>query len=216
MSYAQLLSSLQQLQLVQLRTLAPPVGRLSVGYDANTRCSFHSGAPGHDIENCKAFKHVVQDLIDSKAIDLAPAPNVVNNPMPQHGGANVNLVEGEAKSIKDVLKLKTPLEAAEKWKVEKGQRGKGQRLEKRKLEAQRFAGLISFLRNWNRRSGSPPTAENAENSAFCLVLAQEQLLSCVNRLTQGVNRLTLLCILNNCCFVCVNRLTQGVNRLTLL
>ncbi|KAI5421424.1 hypothetical protein KIW84_045019 [Lathyrus oleraceus] len=31
-------------------------------------------------------------------------------------------------------------------------------------------------------------AENAENSAFCLELAQEQLLSCVNRLTQGVNR----------------------------
>jgi len=109
MSYAQLLSSLQQLQLVQLRTLAPPIGRLPVGYDANARCSFHSGAPGHNIENCKAFKHVVQDLIDSKAIDLAPAPNVVNNPMPQHGGANVNLVEGEAKSIKDVLKLKTPL-----------------------------------------------------------------------------------------------------------
>ncbi|KAI5390842.1 hypothetical protein KIW84_075941 [Lathyrus oleraceus] len=57
-SYAQLLSSLQQLQLVQLRTLAPPIGRLPVGYDANARCSFHSGAPGHDIENCKAFKHV--------------------------------------------------------------------------------------------------------------------------------------------------------------
>ncbi|KAI5433312.1 hypothetical protein KIW84_020552 [Lathyrus oleraceus] len=109
MSYAQLLSSLQQLQLVQLRTLAPPVGRLPAGYDANARCNFHSGAPGHNIENCKAFKHVVQDLIDSKAIDLAPAPNVVNNPMPQHGGANVNLVEGEAESIKDVLKLKTPL-----------------------------------------------------------------------------------------------------------
>ncbi|KAI5401379.1 hypothetical protein KIW84_066015 [Lathyrus oleraceus] len=49
----------------------------------------------------------------------------------------------------------------------------------------------SFLRNWNRRSGSPPTAENAENSAFCLVLAQEQLLSCVNRLTQGVNRIEM-------------------------
>jgi hypothetical protein len=109
MSYAQLLSSLQQLQLVQLRTLAPPVGRLPVGYDANARCSFHSGAPGHNIENCKAFKHVVQDLIDSKAINLAPAPNVVNNPMPQHGGANINMMEGKAKSIKDVLKLKTPL-----------------------------------------------------------------------------------------------------------
>ncbi|KAI5435748.1 hypothetical protein KIW84_022249 [Lathyrus oleraceus] len=109
MSYAQLLSSLQQLQLVQLRTLAPPVDRLPVGYDANARCSFHSGAPGHNIENCKAFKHVVQDLIDSKAINLAPAPNVVNNPMPQHGNANVNMMEGEARSVKDVLKLKTPL-----------------------------------------------------------------------------------------------------------
>ena len=80
-----------------------------MGYDANARCSFHSGAPGHNIENCKAFKHVVQDLIDSKAISLAPVPNVVNNPMPQHGGANVNMLEGEAKSVKDVLKLKTPL-----------------------------------------------------------------------------------------------------------
>ncbi|KAI5388283.1 hypothetical protein KIW84_074102 [Lathyrus oleraceus] len=109
MSYAQLLSSLQQLQLVQLSTLTPPVGRLPVGYDANARCSFHSGAPGHNIKNYKAFKHVVQDLIDSKAINLAPAPNVVNNPMPQHGSANVNMVEGEARPIKDVLKLKTPL-----------------------------------------------------------------------------------------------------------
>ncbi|KAI5395977.1 hypothetical protein KIW84_062249 [Lathyrus oleraceus] len=80
-----------------------------MGYDANARCSFHSGAPGHNIENCKAFKHVVQDLIDSKAIELAPAPNVVNNPMPQHGGANVNMMEGEARSVKDTLKLKTPL-----------------------------------------------------------------------------------------------------------
>ena len=102
MSYAQLLPSLQQLQLVQLCTLAPPVGRLPVGYDANARCSFHSGAPGHNIENCKAFKHVVQDLIDSKAINFAPAPNVVNNPMPQHRGANVNMVEGEVKLVSAV------------------------------------------------------------------------------------------------------------------
>jgi hypothetical protein len=29
--------------------------------------------------------------------------------MPQHGGANVNMLEGEAKSVKDVLKLKTLL-----------------------------------------------------------------------------------------------------------
>ncbi|KAI5383462.1 hypothetical protein KIW84_070738 [Lathyrus oleraceus] len=101
MSNAQLLPNLQHLQLVQLRTLASPVGRLPVGYDANARCNFHSGAPGHTIENCKAFNHVVQDLIDSKAINFAPAPNVVNNPMPQHGRANVNMVEREVKLVKE-------------------------------------------------------------------------------------------------------------------
>ncbi|KAI5405671.1 hypothetical protein KIW84_052437 [Lathyrus oleraceus] len=66
----------------RLCTLAPPVGRLPEGYDANARCNFHSGAPGHTIENCKAFKHVVHDLIDSRAINFASAPNVVNNPIP--------------------------------------------------------------------------------------------------------------------------------------
>ncbi|KAI5421933.1 hypothetical protein KIW84_045399 [Lathyrus oleraceus] len=101
MSYALLLPNLQHLQLVQLRTLAPPVGRLPVGYDANARCNFHSGAPGHTIENCKAFKHVVQDLIDSKAINFAPAPNVIKNPMSQHGRANVNMVEGEVRLVKE-------------------------------------------------------------------------------------------------------------------
>ncbi|KAI5383410.1 hypothetical protein KIW84_070708 [Lathyrus oleraceus] len=94
-----------------------------------------------------------------------------------------------------------------KWRKGKEEE-QGQRLEKRKAWSLEIAGLTqaviesvfglvvnfrtySFIRNWNRRSGSPPTAENAENSAFCLVLAQEQLLSCVNRLTQGVNRIEM-------------------------
>jgi hypothetical protein len=34
-------------------------------------------------------------LIDAKAINFAPVPNVVNNPMPQHGGHRVNNIEGE-------------------------------------------------------------------------------------------------------------------------
>jgi hypothetical protein len=33
-------------------------------------------------------------LIDAKAINFSPVPNVVNNPMPQHGGHRVNNVEG--------------------------------------------------------------------------------------------------------------------------
>jgi len=94
MSYAELLPELLRLGLVELRTMAPPTV-LPPGYDANVRCDFHSGAPGHHTEKCRAFQHKVQDLIDAKAINFAPVPNVVNNPMPQHGGHRVNNIEGK-------------------------------------------------------------------------------------------------------------------------
>ena len=92
MTYAELLPELLRLKFVELRTMAP-LTRIPAGYDANVRCDFHSGAPGHHIENCRAFHHKVQDLIDAKTINFAPTPNVVNNPMPQHGGPKVNGVE---------------------------------------------------------------------------------------------------------------------------
>src|SRR4051812_26019065 len=71
MPYAQLLPRLLELQLVELRELDTPE-KLPPTFDANARCEFHSGAPGHDIENCKALKQQIQDLIDSKAISFTP------------------------------------------------------------------------------------------------------------------------------------------------
>ena len=64
--YAQLLPDLLKFQLVQLRIPAPPTDKLPFGCDVNARCEFHSGAPGHSTENCKAVKLNVQDLINSK------------------------------------------------------------------------------------------------------------------------------------------------------
>ncbi|XP_058725708.1 uncharacterized protein LOC131597002, partial [Vicia villosa] len=52
MPYAQLLPQLLAGQLVQLREMGPPPSPLPPGYDANARCEFHSGAPGHTIEKC--------------------------------------------------------------------------------------------------------------------------------------------------------------------
>lgn len=67
---------------------------LPPGYDVNSRCKFHSGALDHSIENCKALKYKVQDLIDSKAITFTPnGPNVNNNLMPPHNKPAVNMVE---------------------------------------------------------------------------------------------------------------------------
>src|SRR4051812_39804959 len=69
--YAQLLPRLLELQLIELRELATPE-KLPPTFDANARCEFHSGAPGHDIENCRALKQQIQDLIDSKVILFTP------------------------------------------------------------------------------------------------------------------------------------------------
>ena len=92
-TYSFLLKKLKDMGLVQLRTLAPmrPDQR-PANFDENVKCEFHSGAPGHSVEDCKAFKHVVQDLVDSKAINFAPSPNVNANPMPAHGQAMVSAI----------------------------------------------------------------------------------------------------------------------------
>jgi hypothetical protein len=55
----------------------------------NSRCGFHSGAPGHSIESCKAFKYKVQELIDSKAIAFTPNRlNILSNLMLPHEGTS--------------------------------------------------------------------------------------------------------------------------------
>ncbi|KAI5384969.1 hypothetical protein KIW84_071820 [Lathyrus oleraceus] len=67
---------------------------------------------GHHIENCRAFHHKVQDLIDAKTINFAPVPNVVNNPMPQHGAHRVNNVEGDEALdlVVSIDEIQTPLD----------------------------------------------------------------------------------------------------------
>ncbi|KAI5442628.1 hypothetical protein KIW84_011604 [Lathyrus oleraceus] len=84
----------------QLRTLAPlrPDQR-PVSYDESVKCEFHSGALGHNVEGCKAFKHAVQDLVDSKAINFTLLPNVNANPMPTHGPMGVNAISEDPDHI---------------------------------------------------------------------------------------------------------------------
>lgn len=63
-------------------------------YDNNVWIEFHSSALGHSIENYKALKYKVDDLIDSKAITFTHnSPNVNNNPMPPYNKPTVNMVE---------------------------------------------------------------------------------------------------------------------------
>ena len=69
MKYAELLPGSLKKNLVQTRP--PPRGpkKLPAGYRPDLSCTFHQGAPGHDIEQCFAFRTVVQKLIEA---DLIP------------------------------------------------------------------------------------------------------------------------------------------------
>lgn len=81
---------------MQLRELGPPPSVLPHGYDVNARCEFHSGAPDHSVENYKALKYKVQELIKSKAITFSPNdPNMNNNRMPPYNKSTLNMMQEE-------------------------------------------------------------------------------------------------------------------------
>ncbi|KAK4722188.1 hypothetical protein R3W88_012421 [Solanum pinnatisectum] len=76
-----------------------PVGPKSVDtnskfYKPDQRCAYHSNNVGHDTEDCINLKHKIQDLIDQKVVSLQTVePNVNSNPLPNHGGVTINMIE---------------------------------------------------------------------------------------------------------------------------
>ena len=71
-----------------------PVDLNSTFYKLYQRCDYHSNSVGNDDEDCVNLKHKIQDLIDKEVVSLQPvAPNVNTNPLPNHGGSNVNMIE---------------------------------------------------------------------------------------------------------------------------
>ncbi|KAK2437900.1 hypothetical protein QL285_022735 [Trifolium repens] len=66
--YSQLLSFLVHNGMVTPRALRPMTVPFPVWYDPKAKCEFHLGAEGHTIDNCRAFKHKVQELMDQKLL----------------------------------------------------------------------------------------------------------------------------------------------------
>ncbi|KAK2422132.1 hypothetical protein QL285_032691 [Trifolium repens] len=84
MPYGHILPHLLQKGLVQLKPLDPVSPPYPPGFDENARCDYHNGSLGHNIENCRGFKHKVQELIDQKLLtfkeDEANAATSQNGP----------------------------------------------------------------------------------------------------------------------------------------
>ncbi|XP_070050696.1 uncharacterized protein [Nicotiana tomentosiformis] len=60
----------------------------------NKTCAYHSGMKGHTIDECRTLKDKIQTLIDTKVIQAKEAaPNVRNNPLPDHIGEGMNVIE---------------------------------------------------------------------------------------------------------------------------
>ncbi|KAA3472474.1 hypothetical protein EPI10_022952 [Gossypium australe] len=90
-------------------------------YDPNIQCEYHAGITGHSIENCLAFKKLVEKLINMGVVELDDMPNVTNL-LPNHANGGVNAIsESSEKRIKaSVAKVKTPLILVWKEMVKQG------------------------------------------------------------------------------------------------
>ncbi|XP_016681218.1 uncharacterized protein [Gossypium hirsutum] len=119
MSYRELYRNLFDAHVVSpfyLKPLQPPYPKW---YDANAQCDYHAGTTGHSIENCTAFKKLVERLIGMGVVKFDDSTKA-ENPLPNHTDDGVNMM-GEDRRIKaDIANVKTPLRWVWKEMVKKG------------------------------------------------------------------------------------------------
>ncbi|XP_028186528.1 uncharacterized protein LOC114373205 [Glycine soja] len=124
--YADLLPSLLINRMVMVspgKVYQPPFPRWC---NPNATCTYHGGVPGHSIEQCVALKHKVQSLIDAGWLTFQEdRPNVMTNPLANHGESAVNPVEEwKSRGLKQIEDV-----SAFQWFI---------------LEALREAGIINL------------------------------------------------------------------------
>lgn len=90
------------------------VNTISKFYKVDQHYSYHSEGAGHSTKDCINLKHKIQNLIDQKFITLQIAPpNINNNPLPNHRGANMHMIENEEDWKASEALVKINLEALE-------------------------------------------------------------------------------------------------------
>ncbi|KAI5417669.1 hypothetical protein KIW84_042328 [Lathyrus oleraceus] len=94
MTYAELYPSLIDRKLITPRDPPAVPANPQWWYKPELHCVYHSGAPGHDVENYYPLKTKVQDLVRSGILFFEDiGSNVKKNPLPKHG-KSVNMVQG--------------------------------------------------------------------------------------------------------------------------
>ena len=81
---------------VSIPPIRPPYPRW---YNENASCDYHSDNRGHSLEGCTALKWKVGDFIKKRELTFEDedVPNVNGNPLSNHEGPKVNVVESSQK-----------------------------------------------------------------------------------------------------------------------
>ncbi|KAH1254263.1 hypothetical protein GmHk_04G010737 [Glycine max] len=111
MTYEDLLPSLIANQMAVIspeKIYQPPFAKW---YNPDATCAYHRKTPGHSTEKCLALKYKVQHLIDAGWLTFQEyRHNMKTNPLANHGGGAVNVVESgrsfRSKPLKDVTTLR--------------------------------------------------------------------------------------------------------------
>ncbi|XP_017644323.1 uncharacterized protein LOC108484960 [Gossypium arboreum] len=97
---------------VYLKPMQPPYPKW---YNENVQYEYHTGTTGHAIENCTAFKRLVEKLLEMGIIKFDESSSG-ENPLPNHADKEVNaVIENTGKRVRmTVAEVRTPLR--EVWK----------------------------------------------------------------------------------------------------
>ncbi|MBA0787205.1 hypothetical protein Gotri_025089 [Gossypium trilobum] len=115
MSYKELYQSLFDAHVVSPFYLKPLQPLYPKWYDANAQCDYHARITGHSIENCIAFRTLVERFINMSIVKFDDSSNT-ENPLPNHVVNGINMIsEAIGRRIKtDIAKVKTSLRRV--WK----------------------------------------------------------------------------------------------------
>ncbi|KAK8612721.1 hypothetical protein V6N13_092832 [Hibiscus sabdariffa] len=97
--YEELFPKLVESRLVAPRYIAPIQPPYPPWFNPNVKCDYHAGNPSHYIDNCTAFKYVVEQLLKARMLSFE-APE--KNPMPNQKGLNA-VTEGNNRQVKESL-----------------------------------------------------------------------------------------------------------------
>ncbi|KAA3473593.1 hypothetical protein EPI10_023958 [Gossypium australe] len=108
MTYKELYNTLLEERIVSPYYLQPMQPPYPKWYDSNAQCNYHTGATGRSIENCIAFKRVVERLLKLGVVKLEDMPSTAN-PLPNHGDNGVNVIgeDLKRKTKGDISKVNT-------------------------------------------------------------------------------------------------------------